>query len=156
MTRISERGNAILISTIMVFALTMTALGVSRLLVSRSRQLEGTRQFLGTQAFTFAEGAILAWIKDLPAHAPGLGSYVLTTYALATVFPGPPALPASRTGSAPITATAVGGGDFRLDIAANLNDTTVGFTTTRLLSVRVTPNGPEFRILRIENVGSGP
>ncbi len=60
----NERGNAILISAILVFGLTITALGVSRMLVKGLQFSQTQRQFLGLQAHSLCEAGILAWTKE--------------------------------------------------------------------------------------------
>lgn len=64
-----ERGNAMLISAILVFGLTVTALGVSRLLVKGTQGMTTQRQFLGLQAHSLCEAGITAWTVQ-PAPRP--------------------------------------------------------------------------------------
>lgn len=60
-----ERGNAMLISAILVFGLTVTALGVSRMLIKGMEGAQTQRQFLGLQAHALAEAGILAWTREM-------------------------------------------------------------------------------------------
>ncbi len=67
--RTKERGNAILISAILVFALTVTALGISRLLVKGTQQMTAQREFLGLQAQALAEAGLHRWAILVTNHA---------------------------------------------------------------------------------------
>lgn len=146
----NQRGNAILISAIMVFALTVAALGVSRLFINQTRQGMGNRQFLGNQTFEFANAAAIQWSRTNNSPA---AVRPLANFNLQGVFPG---MPLSKTGTATVTpfVAALNQG---LDVTATISDSSVGWIVTRKLRVVLVPDPPtSWRTPGIFDVGGGP
>ncbi|MBI6546154.1 MAG: hypothetical protein HY692_05130 [Cyanobacteria bacterium NC_groundwater_1444_Ag_S-0.65um_54_12] len=141
-----QRGNAILVSAIFVFALTMAAIGVSRMLVNQAQQRDSERLFLGTQASAFCEAALTVWLQNA-ANAPGAKPGTIfpsntATYTVEALLPL--AAAASLSGTASVLPESIGldtsgWNKHRFTVNGSVTDRTQGWTASRRLAIELVP-----------------